>query len=301
MTSLQISTSTLVSDPSQQKRAAGKRKNDTSAEQRSLAQQGVPLLTKQKKGNNDSHFVQTFWYLSNRVPVSQLKQQRHPPTAATFTANPNNGSVQNVTSKQTSLNQLSRTLMTTVQHQDFPTTHTVTQSTVGPGQQTHSTHGNLPTVFFAVSQQIATSSAVQQGDSNMQSSAQRGSAQFFVPAAVLQQNGNFNLSLDAVEDPNKLSQLAMQQGVSLPVAIPEITLPRHNQPPAKQIIFISQPGVGLDQQVQQGFMQQIVPQAIPFPVTMQGPQQVWVQRSRGDHSKVPQVGSSVQILQVRLL
>ena len=175
-----------------------------------MAQQGVPLSAKQKMGNNESHFLQTFKWGSNDLvqPMNQLAQQRHPSTTSTLTANPNNStcSIQNVTSKQTSLNQLPRTLMKTVQHQDFPVTQTVTQSTVGPGQQTHETHGNLPTVFFAVSQQIATSSAVQQGDSNMQSSPQRGSAQFIVPAAVLQQNGIFNLNQDAVKDPDKLLQ-----------------------------------------------------------------------------------------------
>ena len=251
-------------------------------------------------GNDESHFLQTFkWGSSYLVkPMLQLAQQRHPSTTATLTANPNNSSIQNVTSKQTSLNHqslslvhqsprqlLSRTLMTTVQHQDFPVTQTVTQSTVGPGQQTHGTHGNLPTVF-ARAQKIATctSSAVQQRDFGMQSSPQRGSAQLIVPAAVLQQNGNFNLNQDAVKDPEKLFQhwkVAMQHGVSLPVA--------------KQVIFNLQPAVGPDEQVQRGFRQQIVPQGISLPAATQGPQQVLVQSVRKDHSKVPPVGSGVQL------
>ena len=74
-----------------------------------------------------------------------------------------NSSTQNVASRQGSVTQLSR--RTTVQHQYFPITHTVTQSTVGPSQQTHATPFNyLPTVFSPVFRKSATSSAVQQGD-----------------------------------------------------------------------------------------------------------------------------------------
>ena len=84
-----------------------------------------------------------------------------------------NSSTQNVARRQGSVTQLSR--RTTAQHQYFPITHTVTQSTVGPSQQTHATHFIIPTVISPVFRKSATSSAVQQGD--FKSSAQGSSSQ----------------------------------------------------------------------------------------------------------------------------
>ena len=84
-----------------------------------------------------------------------------------------NSSTQNVARRQGSVTQLSR--RTTVQHQYFPITHTLTHSTVGPSQQTHATHFNLPTVFSPVFRKSATSSTVQQGD--FKSLAQGSSSQ----------------------------------------------------------------------------------------------------------------------------